>query len=59
MHDSSKTSFIRQANRMRNKDSTISPSFAMNTDPHLDEMDLDKCDKSKPNGMPPFALFKR
>lgn len=34
-------------------------SFAMNTDPRLDEMDIDKGDKSKPNGIYIlFALFK-
>lgn len=26
----------------------------MNADPHLDDMDIDKCDKSKPNGIDIF-----
>ena len=31
----------------------------MSSDPHLDDMDIDKCDKSKPNGMDIFSvLFK-
>ncbi|KAJ7363467.1 hypothetical protein OS493_009622 [Desmophyllum pertusum] len=49
MHDSAKTSSAKQAKRMRNEDTTIYP-FAMNTDPQLDDMDIDKGDKSKPNG---------
>lgn len=28
----------------------------MNADPHLDDMDIDKCDKSKPNGIDIFFL---
>ena len=41
---------------MCTRDHTIY-SFAMNTDPHLDEMDIDKCDKSKPNGIDIFFAF--
>lgn len=50
MHDSAKTSSAKQAKRMRNENTTIYP-FAMNTDPQLDDMDIDKGDKSKPNGI--------
>lgn len=45
---------------MWTKENDTTFPLAMNTDPHLDEdMDLDKNDKSKPNGiLILFAVFK-